>query len=69
MGKPLVDPRLRAILITSWNEWNEDTAIEPLSRSAATIEDASGRRFFTQGYSYEGFGTIYVDVVRDRLRH
>lgn len=69
VGKPLVDPRLRAILITSWNEWNEDTAIEPLSRSAATIEDASGRRFFTQGYSYEGFGTIYVDVVRDRLRH
>jgi glycoprotein endo-alpha-1,2-mannosidase len=69
VGKPLVDPRLRAILITSWNEWNEDTAIEPLSRSAPTIEDASGRRFFTQGYSYEGFGTIYLDVVRDRLRH
>jgi glycoprotein endo-alpha-1,2-mannosidase len=69
IGKPLADDGLRTILITSWNEWNEDTAIEPLSVSPATAEDVSGRRFFTQGYAYEGFGTTYIDLVRDRLLH
>ena len=61
--------RLRTILITSWNEWNEDTAIEPVATSPPTADDVSGRRLFTQGYAYEGFGTTYVDIVSDRLRH
>jgi GNAT superfamily N-acetyltransferase len=69
IAKPLLDEELRMVFITSWNEWNEDTAIEPLAPSPPTSDDASGRRFFTQGYSYEGFGTTYVDIVRDRLRH
>ena len=69
IGKPLADGRLRTILITSWNEWNEDTAIEPLTTSPPTADDVSGRRLFTQGYAYEGFGTTYVDIVSDRLRH
>ena len=34
-----------------------------------TADDASGQRMFTQGYSYEGFGAAYLDVVRDHLRH
>ena len=68
-GKPLADPKLHAILITSWNEWNEDTVIEPLSPSAPTADDVSGRQLFTQGYTYEGFGSAYLDVVRDHLRH
>ena len=68
-AKPLADPKLHAILITSWNEWNEDTAIEPLSPSPLTADDVSGQRLFTQGYAYEGFGSAYVDVVRDHLRH
>jgi glycoprotein endo-alpha-1,2-mannosidase len=69
IGKPMADPRLHTILITSWNEWNEDTAIEPLSPSPPTTEDVSGRGLYTQGYTYEGFGTAYLDVVRDHLRH
>ena len=36
-----VDPRLNMILITSWNEWNEDTAIEPLEPSGPTRTDTS----------------------------
>jgi glycoprotein endo-alpha-1,2-mannosidase len=69
IAKPLIDDELRMVLITSWNEWNEDTAIEPLAASPPTADDASDRQFFTQGYAYEGFGTTYVDIVRDRLRH
>jgi hypothetical protein len=69
LAKPMVDARLPMILVTSWNEWNEDTAIEPLRRSMTTADDASGRRFFTQGYAYDAFGTRYLEVVRDHLRH
>ena len=69
IGKPLADPKLHAVLITSWNEWSEDTAIEPLSPSPPTADDVSGRQLFTQGYAYQGFGSAYLDVVRDHLRH
>jgi hypothetical protein len=69
IAKPFVDDKLRMILITSWNEWNEDTAIEPVATAPPTADDTSGRRLFTQGYPYEGFGDTYVDIVSERLRH
>jgi len=69
IAKPLVDRRLRTVLITSWNEWNEDTAIEPLAAAPPTAEDVSERQLFTEGYTYEGFGTTYLEIVRDHLRH
>jgi glycoprotein endo-alpha-1,2-mannosidase len=69
IAKPLVDPRLRMVLITSWNEWNEDTAIEPLAAAPPTAEDVSEHQLFTEGYTYEGFGTTYLEIVRDHLRH
>jgi len=69
IAKPFVDDRLRMIFITSWNEWNEDTAIEPVTIAPPTADDISGRRLFTQGYAYEGFGDTYVDIVSERLRH
>jgi hypothetical protein len=55
------------ILITSWNEWNEDTAVEPVAPAPATSDDASGSQLYTQGYAYEGFGTTYLDIVGERL--
>jgi glycoprotein endo-alpha-1,2-mannosidase len=67
IAKPLVDGHLRMILITSWNEWNEDTAIEPVAPAPPTSDDRSGQQLFTQGYTYEGFGTTYVDIVAAQL--
>lgn len=64
---PFLDPDLNMVLITSWNEWNEDTAIEPLVASPPTYRDRSrsGDKY-TQGYSYEGHGLRYLEVVRDK---
>lgn len=64
---PFIDPDLNMILITSWNEWNEDTSIEPLVNAEATANDVSGAKFFTEGYLYEGYGTRYLEIVRDKV--
>lgn len=68
IGFPFADPRLNMILLTSWNEWNEDTAIEPLAEAPPTSRDASGAaEFFTQGYRYAGHGFAYLETIRDQV--
>ncbi len=63
-----LDPRINMILITSFNEWNEDTAIEPLTYSNPTNLDISNSRVsYTQGYSYKGYGETYLEVIRDKV--
>jgi len=64
IAKPFAD--IGVVLITSWNEWNEDTAIEPVAPASATSDDRGGG-VYTQGFAYEGFGDTYVDLVRDHL--
>jgi len=65
---PLLDPRLRMILVTSWNEWSEDTSIEPLARAPATASDrSSSGSGYTQGYSYAGYETRYLEILREKL--
>lgn len=65
---PNIDPELNMALVTSWNEWNEDTSIEPLRKSAPTVEDNTGPgRYFTQGYPYSGYGFTYLEVLRDKF--
>src|SRR3546814_4070299 len=34
-----LDPRNPMVMITSWNEWNEDTGIEPLAGAEATAAE------------------------------
>jgi glycoprotein endo-alpha-1,2-mannosidase len=65
---PFVDPELNMILVTSFNEWNEDTAIEPLREAEATTKDISRQPgFYTEGYAYAGHGTRYLEVIRDKV--
>jgi hypothetical protein len=62
---PAVDPRLPMVLVTSWNEWNEDTGIEPIPMSEPTAtDDSPSGRDLTAGYNYAGYGTAYLDVLR-----
>lgn len=64
---PLIDARLPMMLVTSWNEWSEDTAIEPAAESAPTASDTSpSGTTYTQGYRYEGYGKRYLEILCEK---
>jgi hypothetical protein len=52
------------IMVTSWNEWHEDTQIEPVSPAPATNLD-DGLGYFTDTLYYNGYGMLYLDILRD----
>mmetsp|Transcript_19502 Transcript_19502/g.55088 ORF Transcript_19502/g.55088 Transcript_19502/m.55088 type:complete len:439 (-) Transcript_19502:313-1629(-) len=57
----LVDPGAQSILmINSFNEWHEDTQIEPTS---GEITDSPSN--LTRQLEYEGYGETYLDILRD----
>ena len=48
------------MIVNSFNEWHEDTQIEP------AIGDTTNVPFdHTQGLHYEGYGTRYLDILRE----
>jgi glycoprotein endo-alpha-1,2-mannosidase len=62
-----LDSRLPIALITSWNEWNEDTAIEPLTPAANTSKDRStSGNAYTSGFEYSGYDTTYLNFLAEK---
>jgi hypothetical protein len=62
---PRTDPEADNILmINSFNEWHEDTQIEPTIVAPRTNVDDSGSQYFSEGHSYEGYGHLYLDILR-----
>jgi hypothetical protein len=47
------------ILVNSFNEWHEDTQIEP-----AVGDTASYPVQLTAGLQYEGYGELYLNILR-----
>jgi hypothetical protein len=61
-----VDPRVPMVMVTSWNEWNEDTGIEPLRAAPPTAADRGTDGISrTDGVAYGGVGARYLEVLRD----
>jgi len=62
---------MNMIMVTSWNEWHEDTQIEPVTPAPATNLDdgaASGHYagYYTDGLYYNGYGMLYLNILRDK---
>jgi hypothetical protein len=53
LAAPLVDRTLGLLAVTSWNEWGEDTQIEPTAAGAPADAPAA----VTQGYPYVSYGS------------
>jgi len=49
------------IMITSWNEWHEDTSIEPTVECVSPSKDPV---LYTQGYTYRAYGFELLKVVQ-----
>lgn len=67
-GLPFVDPRAgNMLMVTSFNEWLEDTQIEATSAgSAPTAQDDSGSHsHYTKNYIYTDYGYLYLDILAE----
>ena len=56
-------------MITSFNEWYEDTQIEATSGVAGTssIDDSVTGKFYTEGDRYMDYGNLYLDILREEI--
>ena len=59
---PLVDSKAdNLILVNSFNQWHEDTQIEPTGSWGSATSLPS---YMTYGLQYEGYGKLYLNIIR-----
>ena len=61
---PEVEPSLPIVMVTSWDDWNEDTGIEPIPGTPTRTDDSPSGNAYTQGYEYGDVGRSDVSVLR-----
>ena len=54
------------MMVSTFNEWHEDTQIEPSNIAPATSIDISGSNTYSQGYAYTGYGNLYLDLLHQK---
>jgi hypothetical protein len=52
------------VMITSWNEWHEDTQIEPMDPTGGSTNQPMN---VTSGVTYEAYGKHYLDILRQQI--
>jgi glycoprotein endo-alpha-1,2-mannosidase len=59
-SRGLVEPRTgRLLMVNSFNEWHEDTQIEPVQGVSTTLPTE-----MTLGIQYDGYGELYLNLLR-----
>jgi hypothetical protein len=60
----------RIMLVTSFNEWFEDSQIEPTAGTAAesSTDDSPDGKSYTGGSTYRDYGTLYLDILREEVK-
>ena len=51
-------------MITAWNDWNEDTGVQPVPGTPTTRDDSPSGTAYTQGLTYGGEGDSAFQVLR-----
>jgi hypothetical protein len=60
---PELDPALPVVMVTSWDDWNEDTGVEPIPGIPTSRDDSPSGDAYTQGYEYGDEGTTTEDTL------
>jgi hypothetical protein len=61
-----VNGEVPLVCVTSFNEWHEDTEIEPTLGSGSTTADTSSSGMaYTQGFPHHNHGLSYLELIRD----
>ena len=58
------------VLVTSFNEWYEDTQIEATSGTVAPshTDDSTSKTYYTGGQRYVDYEYLYLDILREMLK-
>lgn len=68
VSRPFIDTKQKIVMITSWNEWHEDTQIEPaITTAPTTVDNSPSGKGYTNDYAYEGYGFKNLNLVADLL--
>lgn len=63
---PYLDDELRMFTVTSFNEWNEGTQIEPTEATEPTnLDQSETNSDFTAGEWYRGYEFLHLEELRD----
>lgn len=62
LARKYLSPPLNIAAINSWNDWQEDTQIEPTKPSPITTKQP---KEFTGDYDYEAYGEKYLTITKE----
>ena len=69
LADPFLNPRTPIFTVTSWNEWNEGTQIEPTNNAPPVNLDLSESGVsYTEGHYYRGYGCQHLEELAEFVK-